>query len=262
MSRAATLCQDTSMRDALVGLMRSANAAIMAVYGSDGVVVSQKSDDSPVTEADLAAHRVLVEGLARLTPEIPVVSEEDPESVRLRQTHAVYWLVDPLDGTKEFIKRNGEFTCNLALIEAHRATLGLVSVPADGRVYCGGRTLGAVRCDAAGQVSPVRCVPRERPTRVVASQSHMSPETSAYLADLSDDHVLVSVGSSLKFLMVAEGRADLYPRLAPTCEWDTAAAHAVLEGAGGRIETLESAPVVYGKESLLNPWFIARGLDA
>ena len=262
MSRAATLYHEVALRDALVGLMRAANDAIMAVYGADTVAVTQKSDASPVTQADLAAHRVLVQGLALLTPDIPVVSEEDLDSLSLRQAHALYWLIDPLDGTKEFIKRNGEFTCNLALIEGRQATLGFVSVPADGRVYCGGRSLGAICIDPAGRVTPVQCSPCRSPVRVVASQSHLTPETSAYLSGLGQDRVLVSVGSSLKFLMVAAGRADLYPRLAPTCEWDTAAGQAVLEGAGGRVETLEGGPVSYGKGDLLNPWFIARGLDA
>ena len=260
MSVAKTLWDDTVMREALVELMRDAGEAIMHVYESDDVGLETKGDDSPVTKADLAAHQILVDGLARLTPDLPVMSEEDSESLDIPGQHLVYWLIDPLDGTKEFIKRNGEFTCNLALIEDHRTRLGFVGIPADGRVYVGGKSLGALSISLSGIAKPIRCGQPGNPIRIVASKSHLSLETQAYLDELEDSYELVSVGSSLKFLLIAEGKADLYPRMGPTCEWDTAAAQAVLEGAGGSLKSADGGEMVYGKVEVLNPWFVATGL--
>lgn len=260
MSLASRMMDNPSTIESLTQLMRSANDAILTVYDSATLHVDTKSDSSPVTEADLAAHRVLVSGLNQIDQTIPIVSEEDPASLAISQSHSTYWLIDPLDGTKEFIKRNGEFTCNLALIEQNRPTLGFVSVPADGRVFFGGKALGAFVSTSAQDSRPIRCHRPISPLRVVASKSHLSPETSEYLDQLQTELTMVSVGSSLKFLLLAEGKADLYPRLGPTCEWDTAAAHAVLEGAGGSIKQLDDSPLTYGKDNILNPWFIARGI--
>lgn len=260
MSLASRMMDNPSTIESLTQLMRSANDAILTGYDSETLHVDTKSDSSPVTEADLAAHRVLVSGLNQIDQAIPIVSEEDPASLAIPQSHSTYWLIDPLDGTKEFIKRNGEFTCNLALIEHSRPTLGFVSVPADGRVFFGGKALGAFVSTGARDRRTIQCQRPAKPLRVVASKSHLSPETSDYLDQLNTELTMVSVGSSLKFLLLAEGKADLYPRLGPTSEWDTAAAHAVLEGAGGSIKQLDGSPLEYGKDNVLNPWFIARGI--
>ena len=256
MSVARRIWDDMVMREALVELMRDAGEAIMQVYESDDVGVETKGDDSPVTKADLAAHQILVDGLALLTPDLPVMSEEDPESLSIPRQHSAYWLIDPLDGTKEFIKRNGEFTCNLALIEDHRARLGFVGVPADGQVYAGGESLGAFLISSEGSSKPITCGQPSNPLRIVASKSHLSPETQIYFDQLESSYELVSIGSSLKFLLIAEGKADLYPRMGPTCEWDTAAAQAVLEGAGGSVRSVDNDEIVYGKADVFNPWFI------
>lgn len=259
MSVAKTLWDDTVIREALVQLMRDAGDAIMQVYDSNDVGMETKGDDSPVTKADFAAHQILVDGLARLTPDLLVMSEEDPESLDIPKQYSVYWLIDPLDGTKEFIKRNGEFTCNLALIEDHRTRLGFVGIPVDGMVYVGGESLGALSISQEGIVKPITSGEPSYPLRVVASKSHLSPETQIYLDQLEGLYELVSVGSSLKFLLIAEQKADLYPRMAPTCEWDTAAAQAILEGSGGSVRSVIGTNVIYGKDQVKNPWFIARG---
>ena len=260
MSVARKLWDEAVMREALVQLMRDASRAIMDVYESDDVGVETKGDESPVTQADLAAHQILVDGLARLTPDLPVMSEEDPDSLDIPRQYSVYWLIDPLDGTKEFIKRNGEFTCNLALIEDHRTRLGFVAIPADERVYAGGESLGALSISPEGIAKPITCGQPSNPLRVVASKSHLSPETQIYLDQLESAYELVSVGSSLKFLLIAEGKADLYPRMGPTCEWDTAGAQAVLNGAGGSVQSADGGEMIYGKAEVLNPWFVATGL--
>jgi len=260
MSIARQIWDDMVMREALVQLMRDAGDAIMQVYDSNDMGMETKGDDSPVTKADLAAHQILVDGLARLTPDLPVMSEEDPDSLDIPRQHSVYWLIDPLDGTKEFIKRNGEFTCNLALIEDHRTRLGFVGIPVDGRVYVGGESLGALSISPEGIAKPINCGQPGNPVRIVASKSHLNPETQAFVDQIEDEYELVSVGSSVKFLLIAEGKADLYPRLAPTCEWDIAAAQAVLEGSGGSVRSVTGVNMIYGKNQSLNPWFIARGL--
>ena len=242
---------------ALSQLMWDASDAILAIYESSDFGIAAKDDHSPVTQADLAAHQVLVAGLSALTPDIPIVSEEDPESLKIPQTHSRYWLIDPLDGTKEFIQRNGEFTCNLALIDSNRTIYGWVSVPVLGLLYHGGQGRGAQRLDRDGSSTDIRCAKQVASTRVVASMSHLNPETEAFIAAIETPVTLIQAGSSLKFLRIAEGAADLYPRLAPTCEWDTAAAHAVLEGAGGAITQTDGSPLCYGKSKILNPNFIA-----
>lgn len=247
----------------VIALAHRAGEAILPFWRAN-VAVTSKSDDSPVTAADLAAHHVLLDGLTALDPSIPVLSEEDaniPQSQRADWTR--WWLVDPLDGTKEFISGSEEFTVNVALIENGRVVFGVVSMPTSGRCYYGGAGLGAWRTDA-DVITPisVRNLPPEGEALVVvASRRHSSPEQERLLAGLEacvGALQLTSVGSSLKFCLLAEGAADCYPRLAPTSQWDTAAAQGVLEGAGGVVLQLDGEPFSYrARESLLNDWFLA-----
>ena len=261
MSKLNDLLADAELIQQLESLMWQAGDAILEVYNSEDFGEQTKGDDSPVTKADLAAHWVLVKGLAELTPDIPVVSEEDSASVGIPNTHSLYWLIDPLDGTKEFIKRNGEFTCNLALIDQHQTQLGFVGVPVSDELYIGGKTLASMLIN---RHTSTRTTIQHSPsvsgtTRVVASKSHLNEETRTFIDAVEGRVELVQAGSSLKFLKIATGEADLYPRLAPTCEWDTAAAHAVLEGAGGSVTQASGEPMRYGKAEILNPHFIAKG---
>ena len=258
MSRATRITDNYTLLNNLHRLMWDASDAIMAVYRADDFGETQKTDQSPVTRADLAAHHLLVGGLRRLTSDIPVVSEEDPGSISVGQGASCYWLIDPLDGTKEFINRNDEFTCNLALIEDHRPTLGFVSVPALGLLYYGGPACDSKRISRDGEITSLN--PSQQPglTRVVASKSHLNAETQAFIDAIEGKVELVQAGSSLKFLKVAEGLADIYPRLGPTCEWDTAAAHAVVLGVGGSVTDLDGAELGYGKPDILNPYFVVQ----
>ena len=239
-------------------IARAAGDTIMAIY-SQPFTVEYKGDESPLTAADKGAHEVIVQALAGLTPDIPVLSEESgPEVMGLRHGWSRYWLVDPLDGTKEFVSRNGEFTVNIALIEDGKPLWGLVYAPVLDRLWYGGKGMGAWRV-ADGKREAIQTLPHQEgsPWRVVGSRNHLSRETLDYLAPFGDIE-LVSMGSSLKFCIIAEGGAELYPRLAPTCEWDTAAAQAVLEGAGGSVTRLDGSPLAYNKPDILNPWFVAR----
>lgn len=239
-------------------IARAAGDIIMAIY-SQPFTVEYKGDESPLTAADKGAHEVIVQALAGLTPDIPVLSEESgPEVMGLRHGWSRYWLVDPLDGTKEFVSRNGEFTVNIALIEDGKPLWGLVYAPVLDRLWYGGKGMGAWRV-ADGKREAIQTLPHQEgsPWRVVGSRNHLSRETLDYLAPFGDIE-LVSMGSSLKFCIIAEGGAELYPRLAPTCEWDTAAAQAVLEGAGGSVTRLDGSPLAYNKPDILNPWFVAR----
>ena len=239
MSHAKKITDNQPLLDNLTKLMWEASDAIMSVYREDDFGEALKSDESPVTRADLAAHQILIEGLTKLTEDIPVVSEEDPDSVAIGRQADCYWLIDPLDGTKEFINRNEEFTCNLALVEDHRPTLGFVSVPATGLLYLGGPNFTSRRTDRTGNVTGLTPTKHTGITRVVASKSHLNSETRAFIDAIEGPTKLVQAGSSLKFLKIAEGLADVYPRLGPTCEWDTAAAHAVVLGVGGSVKDLE-----------------------
>lgn len=244
------------MMDELQQIARDAGAAIMEIYNSDDFDVQLKGDDSPLTKADLAAHNVIVNGLRALPTEYPVISEESADiDWNLRKHWCRYWLVDPLDGTKEFIKRNGEFTVNIALIENGKAIAGVVYAPVLDAMYTGERDKGAFLND-----EPISVASEEPETlRIVGSRSHASQETTDWLEKLGKPYEMVPMGSSLKICLVAEGKADIYPRLGPTSEWDTAAAHAVLNAAGGSIETVDGEPLQYNqKESFLNPYFIAR----
>ena len=236
-----------------------AAARILRVYHSP-FEVERKPDASPLTEADLASHRTIVAGLRALSPELPVLSEESAEvDVATRSAWSRYWLVDPLDGTKDFVNRNDEFTVNIALIDRHAPVLGVVAVPVTGVAYAAARGLGARRYDADGvTVLGVRS-PAARPWRIAASRSHADGRTEAFIRNLGPTE-RISIGSSLKFCLVAEGRIDIYPRFGPTCEWDTAAAQCVLEQAGGRVTDVGLEPLRYNTgESLLNPYFLAFG---
>jgi 3'(2'), 5'-bisphosphate nucleotidase len=246
-----------SLAEQLIPIARDAGRAIMDIYQGGPVAVRSKADDSPVTAADLAAHRCLftaLQNVAGLT--LPVVSEEDGASQSHRTTQERFWLIDPLDGTKEFIARNGEFTVNIALIDRGQSILGVVYAPAIDALYWGGPELGAWRLHGRSTEAIHVTAATDGPTRVVASKSHLNEETAAFIARLGPTS-LVQAGSSLKFCRIAEGAADIYPRMAPTCEWDTAAAQAVLEGAGGYVLDLNGIPLRYGKPEVLNPSFIA-----
>ncbi|MFM5095605.1 3'(2'),5'-bisphosphate nucleotidase CysQ [Aeromonas rivipollensis] len=239
-------------------IARAAGDAILAIYRQP-FAVEYKQDESPLTAADQGAHEVIVQALARLTPDIPVLSEEsDAETMQARLGWSRYWLVDPLDGTKEFVSRNGEFTVNIALIDHGRPVWGLVYAPVLDRLWYGGKEVGAWRV-ADGKHEAIQTRPHGdgEAWRVVGSRNHLSQETLDYLAPFGEIE-LVSMGSSLKFCIIAEGGAELYPRLAPTCEWDTAAAQAVLEGAGGSVTQLDGSSLAYNKPNILNPWFVAR----
>ncbi len=254
-----------NLADALTDLARQAGDAILQVYAGE-FEVQTKADASPLTVADLRSHQLIVDGLRRLTPDLPIISEEaDPADFAVRRTWDRYWLVDPLDGTKEFVSRNGEFTVNIALIEAGRPVLGIVGVPVREEVF-----VGDVRSKTAYKTTPngreilrTRAVSDAGGLTVVASRNHGGPRLERYLDALSVAFGTVSrksVGSSLKFCILAEGLADFYPRLGLTSEWDTAAAQAVLTAAGGAVCRFDSAELAYNtKASLLNPEFFCVG---
>jgi len=229
----------------------------MEVY--DGAfTVERKDDDSPLTLADLESQRIIVEGLQRLTPGVPILSEESAQAPwSVRQSWRELWVVDPLDGTREFVKRNGEFTVNIALVTEHEAVLGIVAAPAQRISYWGAQGVGAFRQDQNGAVQQIRVSAPVSPLRVVGSRSHMSPETADYLAGFPA-HEMTGVGSSLKFCLLAEGNAELYPRFGPTSEWDTAAGQALLEAAGGHVTRVDGHRLRYNcRESLVNGDFVA-----
>lgn len=250
---------DEKLLNPLLDIARAAGEEIMRIYAGE-FTVDMKEDKSPVTDADLAAHRVINTDLQRITPGMPVLSEESagiPFSERGRWES--YWLVDPLDGTKEFINKNGDFTVNIALIQRGVPLLGVVYVPVTGMSYYGCAGVGAFKRDKDGQASPikVRKLIEGKPVKVVASRSHRGPLLDGYLEKLGP-HETVSRGSSLKFCLVADGTADVYPRLGPTSEWDTGAGHAVVLAAGGQVIGMDGKPLPYNsKDSLLNPHFIA-----
>jgi 3'(2'),5'-bisphosphate nucleotidase len=231
-----------------------------------GFDVTHKADESPVTDADQAAEALILERLRKIAPEIPVVAEEEVAAGRTPKVDAEFFLVDPLDGTKEFIQKRGDFTVNIALIRNRVPVLGVVYAPARTSLFAGNVTVkAAFRSDQdtdSGKIAPrrsmkIRQVPAEG-VIAVSSRSHSTPETDAYLAQVKVAD-RVSIGSSLKFCLVAAGEADLYPRLGPTMEWDTAAGHAVLLAAGGSVFAPGGTPLLYGKPTFRNTFFIASG---
>ena len=245
------------MIEAIISLAQKAGEKILEYYNDD-VEVTTKKDDTPLTKADLAAHHVIVDGLKKLTPDIPIISEESgvPE-YEVRKNWTKFWMVDPLDGTKEFIKRNGEFTVNIALVEDGRPVLGVVYVPAQEITFYGEKGSGTFKKGADGTVTQLVTPEFQKPgsASIVVSRSHGDDTTKKKLSaigiEVSEE---VPSGSSIKFCLVAEGKADIYPRLGPTMEWDTAAADAVYRYSTDNGE--KYSPLTYNKENLLNPYFI------
>jgi 3'(2'), 5'-bisphosphate nucleotidase len=247
----------TELADALMPIVERASAVIMQIY--DGAfAVQRKHDNSPLTLADLESQRVIIEGLESITPETPILSEESAAAPWTeRQTWRELWVVDPLDGTREFVKRNGEFTINIALVVEHEPVLGVVAAPALGNLFWGAVGVGAFTSSRGSQARRIHTVPPQRPIRVIGSRSHASTQTTAYLARLGP-HTLAALGSSLKFCLLAEGNAELYPRFGPTSEWDTAAGQAVLEAAGGHVTRMDGHRLRYNcRDSLINGDFVA-----
>ncbi len=249
--------------DDVRAIAADAGQRILEIY-ERGYTVSIKGDGSPLTEADREAHTLIVARLKALTPDVPVLSEESAETAyEDRSDWKSFWLVDPLDGTKEFIKRNGEFTVNIALIEGQSPVLGVVSAPAVGVAYWACQGHGAFKQDRGGAVQPIRSrVYQGGKARVVASRSHPGEQLARFLSNVAHAQAepeTLSMGSALKLCLVADGTADVYPRFGPTSEWDTAAAHCVVQIAGGRITAMDKAPLQYNKRSLLNPWFLVSG---
>jgi len=249
-----------NQKRAVIKLAKAAGEKIMAIYAQD-FDVGYKSDSSPLTQADLASHHCIVDGLLELTPDIPVLSEESSEDEKCnRMSWEAYWLIDPLDGTKEFVKKNGEFTVNIALVTNYQPIFGVVYAPVLDVTYWGDKFSGAFKVEDGIEKS---ITVRPRPANsadwvVVGSRSHQSDEFKAFMEDYLDAEI-VSMGSSLKLCLVAEGKADLYPRLGLTSEWDTAASQAVVEAAGGQVLTFpEMKPLSCNQnpDSLLNPHFL------
>ena len=243
----------------IVSAARRAGEAILAVYRTD-FDVERKADESPVTQADLDAERIILDVLGRITPDIPTIAEEEVAAGRTPEVGDRFWLVDPLDGTREFLSRNGEFTVNIALIENRQPILGVVHAPDRGLTFTGYRSGPATRQE--GDKPPrgitVRTPPEEGLT-VVASRRHGSIEEREHFLEGRKVAKRISCGSSLKFCVVAAGEADIYPRFGPTMEWDTAAGHAVLAAAGGSLTTTDGKDFLYRKPDFLNPHFIAWG---
>ena len=240
----------------VTALAREAGRAILEVYASS-FSVQEKADRSPLTEADLRSERLILAGLRRIAPEIPVLSEESGQvPYATRKNWSRLWVVDPLDGTREFVQRNGEFTVNIALVDNNRPVLGVVHAPVLERDYFACEGVGAFRSDAEASGRPIRVAKRGAgPVRVVGSRSHRGSSLDGFLARVGP-HEFVEVGSSMKLCLVTEGQADVYPRLGPTSEWDTAAGQCVLEQAGGHVLKLDGEPLAYNREDLLNPHFV------
>jgi len=251
----------TTLLDTVNQMAQTAAERIMEVYATP-FEVTQKSDKSPLTLADMAAHETIVTGLKAITPDLPVLSEESTDiSAEERASWQRYWLVDPLDGTREFIKRNGEFTVNIALIDDHKPILGVVYVPVTNVSYFACQGEGAFKCLPDSSPEPIRVRSCPKNSLIVAgSRSHANQHLQKFLDSVEEEIELVSIGSSLKCCLVAEGKADIYPRFGPTSEWDTAAAQCVVEQAGGYLTDIEMQPLRYNtKESLLNPYFLVFG---
>lgn len=249
----------------LLRACEQASDAILDVYRRGDFAIEQKSDHSPLTAADLASHRLLTAALNRLTPDIPVLSEESAEITYAERRHwPRLWVVDPLDGTREFIKRNGEFTINIALVENREAVLGVIAVPVEAAAYTGVRGYGARRWSGYHQPETIHTrTPCPQPPTILGSRSHGNAAVEAYFRQLDQQigrYERIGAGSALKFCRVAEGSADFYPRLGPTSEWDTAAGHALVEAAGGRVWLADGRPMMYNaRESLLNDSFLVAG---
>jgi len=248
---------EEKLLDDIADAAREAGAAILEIVAR-GFDVEQKGDLSPVTEADRAAELIILAALARVAPGVPVIAEEEVAAGRIPDHGGTFFLVDPLDGTKEFIRGGDDYTVNIALVVDGRPRVGTVFAPATGRLH-GGIAGNFAWLDEGDGRRRIACRPCADPMIVVASKSHFTQNTSDYLAQAAPGCGYEAVGSSLKFCIVAEGRADLYPRLSPTSEWDTAAGHAVLLGAGGLVVGPDGKPLRYGKPAFLNRAFVATG---
>lgn len=240
------------MKSIFESLALRAGEEILKVYARD-FSVSMKDDNSPVTEADHLANEVIMDGLTKEFPNIKIISEESSDTHHLKQSdNRTFFIIDPLDGTKEFVKKNGEFTVNIAYVENGFPVLGVVYSPVLKQLYIGGEKIGSFK-----NGNPISVKPAHKKLRVVGSRSHLNRETKEYLEHWDQDYEFKGIGSSLKFCLVAEGQADFYPRIGPIKEWDTAAAQAVVEGAGGLVIEAENFQrLEYGKESLLSPSFL------
>lgn len=261
MTNTSNKAQDIKeLLDPVIQIAYEAGRKIMGVYERE-FSVEEKSDNTPLTEADMAAHYAIEKGLTELTPEFPILSEESaPTSFAERASWSRYWLVDPLDGTREFIKRNGEFTVNIALIENHQAVMGFVYAPVVGALYYAAKGMGAYKREGLEEPLPIHVCDHRRDKLIVAgSRSHASQEFLQFLDNVGE-HEIISMGSALKSCLVAEGAADIYARLGPTSEWDTAAAQCIVEEAGGRITKTDMTTLQYNtKDNLLNPHFFVYG---
>ncbi|WP_020529648.1 3'(2'),5'-bisphosphate nucleotidase CysQ [Flexithrix dorotheae] len=239
-----------------------AGEKILEVYHSGDFGAEAKSDNSPLTLADKLAHEAIVAVLKN--SELPILSEEGKSiSYEERSKWEYFWMVDPLDGTKEFIKKNGEFTVNIALIHNDQPILGVVYVPVKAQMYWASKSNGAFKSEngESEQLNAASYSTADENLKIVGSRSHMNEETTQFISNLKNPEI-VSMGSSLKFMLIAEGAAHIYPRIAPTMEWDTAAAHIIVKEAGGVVLQFgKTEPVVYNKENLLNPYFVAKGIE-
>lgn len=243
----------------LLDIAKRAGDAILEIYTSNDMGIESKKDDSPLTKADNAANDIICEGLKNITPNIPIISEENKAiPYEQRKAQSYLWMVDPLDGTKEFIKKNGEFTVNIALIHEQRSIAGVVYAPVLDLMYYAIENEGAyvIQNNEQRKLSANQFQKTDKHLRIVCSRSHLNDETQLFVDSCSEPD-LIAKGSSLKFLIIAEGNAELYPRLAPTMEWDTAAAHIILTESGGKMYQPDGSKILYNKENLLNPHFIA-----
>ncbi len=250
----------------IIEITQAAGASIMEIYAQDfDPTIEKKADNSPLTIADKAANAVIVAGLQKYYPEIPIISEENKlTDYKERKDWEYCWLVDPLDGTKEFIKKNGEFTVNIALIHKDKSVLGVVFVPAKNETYYAIQNKGSFKINSDGEVNSIRTknINANEPVIIFASRSHLNEDTSNYIEQQRQKYgqvEITSAGSSLKFCLVAEGKAHLYPRFAPTMEWDTGAAHIIATEAGAKITNPKTGgELQYNKENLLNPYFLVE----
>jgi len=250
---------------ALIPISENAGKAILEVYNSSSLGIQNKSDSSPLTDADLASNKVICDALKTLSPDIPIISEENDDLPYAERSKWEYcWIVDPLDGTKEFIKRNGEFTTNIGLVHNHKVIAGIVYIPVFDEMYYAIKGQGAFKIadNKTERITAAEFHKSEEGLKVICSRSHLNEKTEEFVNTLSNPE-LISKGSSLKFLTIAQGDAHIYPRMAPTMEWDTCAAQIILEEAGGHVwkDGTENEVVQYNKEDLLNPFFIAQGKE-
>ena len=246
---------ERALLEALIVAARAAGAEILKLVEA-GFEIETKRDESPVTVCDRAAEHIILEFIRQSAPGVPVIAEEEVAAGRIPEHGDTYFLVDPLDGTKEFVRGGDDYTVNIGLIAGGELILGVVYQPACDKLWAGLVGEGAF-LEAEGERKPIHCRPLGEQRAAVASKSHFTQSTADYLAEAIGLCEHVSVGSSLKFCIVAEGKADIYPRLSPTSEWDTAAGHAVLLAAGGRVDGLDGTPLKYGKKAFLNPGFCA-----